>query len=123
VINCELLDFDTLCKSDHRGIFFDLATKGVFGTPPEHLPPAQFRKLKLDDPQISDAYRRALHKQFEHHNVYHRLNDISTLIESAEWNIEDEAKYEGLDRDIGLAMEHAQKVCSTRKLHTIAWSK
>jgi hypothetical protein len=59
----------------------------------------------------------------KHHNVYHRLNDISTLIESAEWNIEDEAKYEGLDRDIGLAMEHAQKVCSTRKLNTIAWSK
>jgi hypothetical protein len=26
VINCGLLDFDTLCKSDHSGIFLDLAT-------------------------------------------------------------------------------------------------
>jgi hypothetical protein len=35
----------------------------------------------------------------------------------------DEAKYEGVGRDIGRAMEHAQKVCSTSKLHTTTWYK
>jgi hypothetical protein len=39
VVNCGLLEFDKLYKSDHRGIFIDIATKGVLGTPPEHLPP------------------------------------------------------------------------------------
>jgi hypothetical protein len=123
VINCGLLDFDTLCHSDHRGIFLDPAIKGVFGTPPEHLPPAQFRKLKQDDPRISDAYRCALHKQFEQHNVYRKVKKISIRSESAECNIAYKAKYEGVDREIGRAMEHAQNVCSTRKLHTATWSK
>jgi hypothetical protein len=93
------------------------------GTPSEHPPHAQFRKLKLDHRGISDAYRCALHKQFEHHNVYRRLKEISPRGESAEWNIVEEAKYEGVERDIGRAMEHAQNACSTRKLHTTDWSK
>jgi hypothetical protein len=59
-----------------------------------------------------------LHKKFEQHHVYRRVKDISTQSESTEWNIADEAKYEGLDRDIGRAMEHAQNMCSTMKLHT-----
>jgi hypothetical protein len=116
VIHCGLLDFDMLCKSNHLGIFLDIATKGCFGTPPEHLPPSQCRKLKLNDPRISDAYRCALRKQFEQHNVYRRVKGISTLSEY-------EAKCEGLYRDIGRAMEHVQNVCSTRKLHTTTWSK
>jgi hypothetical protein len=101
VKNCGVLDFDTLCRSDHRGIFLDLAIEGFFGTPPEHLPPAQFCKLKLDDPRISDAYRCTLHKQFEQHNVYRKAKDISNQSESAEWSIADEAKYEGVDREMG----------------------
>jgi hypothetical protein len=104
-------------------IFFGLAIEGAFGTPPDHLSPAQFYNLKLDDPRISDAYRCTLHKQFEQHNVYQKVKETNTQSESAEWNIADEAKYERMDRDIGRAMEHAQKVCSTRKLHTAAWSK
>jgi hypothetical protein len=115
VKKCGLLDFDTLCRSYPRGFFLDLVIEGFLGTPPEHLPPAQFSKLKLDDPRISDAYKCALHKQFEQHNAYQS--------ESAEWNIADEAKYEGVDRVIGSAMEYAQKVCSARKLHTTNWSK
>jgi hypothetical protein len=46
-------------------LFLDLSIKGVFGTPPEHLSPAQFHKIKLDNDRISDKYRCALHKQFE----------------------------------------------------------
>jgi hypothetical protein len=120
---CGLLDIDTLCRSDHRRNFLDLAIKGVFCMPPEHLPLAQFCKLRLDDPRISDAYRCALHKQFEQHNVYRKVKKISIRSESAEWKITDEAKYEGVERYIGSAMDHAQSVCSTSKLHTTAWSK
>jgi hypothetical protein len=37
-----LLDFDTLCKNDHIGIFIDLDIQGVFGTPPNDLPHHSF---------------------------------------------------------------------------------
>jgi hypothetical protein len=119
VKNCGLLDFDTLCCSDNRGFYLDLAIEGVFWySTRTSTPPAQFCKLKLDDPRISDAYRCALHKQFEQHNVYRKVKEIGIRSESTEWKIAEEAKYEGVDRDIGRAMEHAHHVCSTRKLHT-----
>jgi hypothetical protein len=79
--------------------------------------------ILLCDPRISDSYRRALHRQFELHKVYQRVNTISMCGKAADWSIDDEDKYEGLDRDIGQAMVRVELVCSTRNLHTKAWSK
>jgi hypothetical protein len=76
VKDCGLLVSETLCNSDHRGIFMYLAIEGVFGAPPEHLRPAHYRKLKLDNPRISDAYRCALHKKFEQHNVDSKVKEM-----------------------------------------------
>jgi hypothetical protein len=60
---------NSVLKSDHRGMFLDLNAR-LFGKIPEKVIPHQLRTLKLDDPRLSDAYRRILHKQFEEHNVF-----------------------------------------------------
>jgi hypothetical protein len=67
----------SVLQSDHSGMFVDLRIEGIFGQHPEKLARHQFRNIKLDDPRISDKYRKILHKQFEHHNVYSRVKKIS----------------------------------------------
>jgi hypothetical protein len=98
-----LLD-ESILKSDHRAIFFDLDLLLLFGAPPERLERPQFRNLKLDEPRISDSYRKLLHKQFECHNIYDRVKKISERGKAADWLHEDELAYEILDRDITAAM-------------------
>jgi hypothetical protein len=48
--------------SDHSILFLDLIIEGIFGKHPDKLAPRKFRNLKLDDPKISDKYRKILHK-------------------------------------------------------------
>jgi hypothetical protein len=69
IIRVGFLDFSVL-GGDHKGLFADLHTSGLIGEGPEGLKKPQFRNLRLDDPSVSAAYRKILHKQFEHHNVY-----------------------------------------------------
>jgi hypothetical protein len=71
-----LLD-ESIVKSDHRAVFLDLDLLLLFGRSLERLERSQFRNLKLDDPQISDRYRKLLHKQFEYHNINERVQNIS----------------------------------------------
>jgi hypothetical protein len=71
-----LLD-ESILKSDHRAIFLDLDLLLLFCVSLERLERPQFRKLKFDDPRISDSYRKLLHKQFECHNIYDRAQKIS----------------------------------------------
>jgi hypothetical protein len=99
VIDVELLHRSVL-QSDHSGMFVDLWIEGIFGQHPEKVAPHQFRNLKLDDPRISDKYRKILHKQFEHHNVYRRVKEISVRGKDDTWNLMDETLYEKLDADI-----------------------
>jgi hypothetical protein len=63
VVDVGLLDRYIL-QNDHSGMFVDIRIEGVFGQNPDKLAPHQFRNLKLDDPRISDKYRKILHKQF-----------------------------------------------------------
>jgi hypothetical protein len=85
--------------------------------------PHQFRTLKLDDPRLSDAYRRVLYKQFEEHNVFDRVQVIAGRGKSSEWNLTDEQDYEKLDLDISQVMKHAARMCSLRKKHNTPWAK
>jgi hypothetical protein len=101
-----LLD-ESILKSDHRAIFLDLDLLLLFGTSLERLERPQFRNLKLDDPRISDSYRKLLHNQFECHNIYERVRKISERGKSDDWSNEDERRYEVLDRDITAAMLRA----------------
>jgi hypothetical protein len=116
-----LLD-ESILKSDHRAIFLDLDLILLFGAPPERLERPQFRNLKLDDPRISDSYRKLLHKQFECHNIYDRVKKISERGKADDWSHEDELAYETLDRDITAEMLRAADNCSIRKHHDTPWA-
>jgi hypothetical protein len=109
-------------KSDHRAIFLDLDLLLISGASPEILERPQFRNLKLDDPRISDSYRKLLHKQFECHNIYDRVKKISERGKADAWYHEDELAYEILDRDITTTMLRAPDKCSIRKQHDTPWA-
>jgi hypothetical protein len=108
-----LLD-NSVLKSDHCGMFLDL-NASFFGKRPEKVIPHQFRTLKFDDPRLSDAYRRILHKQFEEQNVFCRVKAIGGRGKSIDWTLTDEQDYEKLDMDILQVMTHAERMCSLRK--------
>jgi hypothetical protein len=86
-----LLD-ESILKSDHRAIFLDLALLLLFGTSLERLERPQFRNLKIYDTRISDSYRKVLHKQFEFHNIYERVQKISERGKADDWWNEDERR-------------------------------
>jgi hypothetical protein len=71
-----LLDCSVL-NCNHRALFIDLCIEEIFGPSPEKLAQPQYRNLKLDDPRISEEYCKILHKQFECHNIYRRVKEIS----------------------------------------------
>jgi hypothetical protein len=98
---------DSILKSDHRAIFLDLDLLILFGTSLEWLERPRFRNLKLDDPRISNSYCKVLHKHFECHNIYERVQKISERGKADDWSNEDERRYEVLDRDITAAMLRA----------------
>jgi hypothetical protein len=116
-----LLD-NLVLHSDHRGMFLDLNAR-LFGKTLEKVIPHQFRTLKLDDPRFSDAYRRIMHKQFEQHNVFGRVQAIVGRGKTSEWTLTDEQDYEKLDFDISQVMKHASRMCSLRKKHNTPWAK
>jgi hypothetical protein len=116
-----LLD-ETILKSYHRTIFLDLDILLLFGTSLERLEQPQFRNLKLDDPQISDSYRKLLHKQFECHSIYYRVQKISERGKANYCLNEDERCYEVLDRDITATMLRAAEKCTIRKQHYTPWA-
>jgi hypothetical protein len=116
-----LLD-ESILKSNHIAIFLDLDLLLLFGASLERLERPQFRNLKLDDPRISDSYRKLLHKQFECHNIYDRVKKISERDKADDWSNEDELSYETLDREITAAMLRAAENCTIRKNHDTPWA-
>jgi hypothetical protein len=116
-----LLD-DSILKSDHRVIFLDLDLLLLFGVSLERLERPQFKNLKLDDPRISDSYRKLLHKQFGCHNIYDREQNISERGKADDWSNEDESCYKIFDRDITAAMLRAAEKCAIRNQHNTPWA-
>jgi hypothetical protein len=112
---------ESILKSEHREICIDLDLLLLFGAAPERLERPQFRNLKLDDPRISNSYRKLLHKQFECHNIYERVKKISERGKTDDWSLKDEHAYEILDRDITAAMLQAAEKCSIRKQYNTPW--
>jgi hypothetical protein len=74
-----LLD-ESILKSDHREILIYLDLLLLFGAAPERLERPQFRNLKLDDPWISDSYRKMLHKNY---NVTTYINVLKIYLKGA----------------------------------------
>jgi hypothetical protein len=52
----------SVLQSNHYGMFVELRIEGIFGQHPDKLAPQKFRNPKLDDPRISEKYRKILHK-------------------------------------------------------------
>jgi hypothetical protein len=115
-----LLD-ESILKSDHRAIFLDLDLILLLGAPPERLERPQFQNLKLDDPRISNRYRKLLNKQFECHNIYDSVKNISERGKADDWSHEDVLAYEILDCDITASMLRAAEKCFIRKQHDTPW--
>jgi hypothetical protein len=88
----------------------------------EWLERPQFRNLKLDDPHISDSYRKLLHKQFGCHNIYDRVQKISERGKADDWSNEDERCYQILDHNVTAAMMRAAENCTIRKQHDTPWA-
>jgi hypothetical protein len=107
---------------DHKGMYVDLNTQALIGTGLDQLQRPLFCKLQLDDPRISDVYRKILHKQFFQHNVYHPVKYMSDAATDV-WDISCEHKYKGVERDLSTAMRHAEKSCSLRKQYLTPWAK
>jgi hypothetical protein len=122
VLNVGLLKRYVL-QSDHSGMFVDLKIEGIFGQHLDKISPHKFCNIKLDDPRISDKYRKILHKQFEHHNIYRRVKRITLQGKDSTWNLEDESVYEKLDDDISEVMKHPERMCKIRKAHATPWTK
>jgi hypothetical protein len=122
IVDVGLLD-KSILQSEHSGMLVDLRIEGIFGRHPDKLAPHQFRNLKLDDHRISDKYRKILNKQFENHNVYRRVKEISVRGKDETWNLMDEAIYEKLDADILEAMKHADRMCNLHKALATTWAK
>jgi hypothetical protein len=76
VLDAGLLKRSVL-QSDHSGMFVDLRIEVIFEQHTDKRVPHKFRNIKLDDPRISDKYRKILHKTNEHHNVYIQVKKIS----------------------------------------------
>jgi hypothetical protein len=108
--------------SDHKGLFAGLNTAGLTGEGTEGLKKPQFRNLRLDDPRVSAAYRKILHNQFEHHNVYRWVKKLQEEANETKWSIMNEQTYEGVDKDITAAMHHAEKICKWQKQHLTPWA-
>jgi hypothetical protein len=108
-------------KSDHRAIFLVLDLLLVFGASLERLEQPKFRNLKLDDPRISDSYRKLIHKHFGCQNIYDRVKKISERGKADDWSNEDERSYETLDHDITAAMLRADDNCNISKQHDTPW--
>jgi hypothetical protein len=103
-------------------MYVDLNTQALIRTGLGHLQIPQFRKLQLDNPRISDASRKILHKKCVQHNVYRRIKCLSYAAKYV-WDISCEYKYEGVERDVSAAMRHAEKSCSLRKQRLTPWEK
>jgi hypothetical protein len=112
---------ESILNSDHGATCLDQDLLLLFGASPERLERPQFRNLKLDDPRISDSYQKLLHKQFQLHKIYQRVEKIYERGKADDWSREDELAYEILDQDITAAMMREAEKCSIRKQHDTSW--
>jgi hypothetical protein len=81
---------------------------GFFGSRTESLPAQKFRQLQLEDPRVATEYKRILHQQFIHHNVFFRIKEKTESSKLVVWTMVQESNYEALDRDMTRTMLHVE---------------
>jgi hypothetical protein len=95
-----LLDYNAVFNWDQRAFFFDIDADGFFGTSVEALAAKRLRNLQLEDPRISQEYRKILHNKFTHHTIYKRVKSLYARSKHPAWSILDDGTYEVIDRDV-----------------------
>jgi hypothetical protein len=81
------------------------------------MPAPKSRQLQLDDPNIAEGYGKILQKLFTTHIIYKRVKIIAMRGNKENWTMEDDNKYEAIDRDITRSMLSAANKCNLRKMH------
>jgi hypothetical protein len=109
-----MLPFDSMFPSDPIPLYLHFNITTLFGHPSVGTEKAALRDLQLDNPHMIDAYKSALCKQLDSHNVEIR---VATLFATAAdiWNNNNEAQFNQVDRDITRAMECTVNKCRCSK--------
>ena len=80
VTACGIEAFGDGVDSDHRGLFVDFDSIALFGDSTPNLTCMTSRVLDSHIPFYVKKYRRELHDQFMHHNVYVRLRQLKKVV-------------------------------------------
>jgi hypothetical protein len=118
VLGIGMISVDAIFNSDYRNFFLDNDIESFFGTELDNMPAPQFRKLQLDDLRIVEGYKKIPQKLFTTRNIYKRLQCIAMIGNKEDWTMEDENKYETIDRDIMRSMLSTANHCNLMKMHT-----
>ena len=100
--------------SDHRGMYVDFHTEGLFQQPLSMLAPMTRRDFSTTSPGTVEKYVRAKMSYLHEHRFFERLEILENLIDP------NHELAEALDRDFTRASEHAARVCAKR--HQPPWS-
>ena len=100
--------------SDHRGMYVDLSTEGLFQHDHPEMAPIIQRDFTTKSPETVKMYVNAKMRYLEDHRFFERLH----ALEHSSYPNPDLA--ESLDRDFQRAACHAAKKCTRRK--TTPWS-
>ncbi len=85
VLTSGSLPFYSIFDSDHRPYYIDIDAKLLFSDSVHDIAPKSHRLLRLHDPRITEKYRTLVHKQFQIHKVYEKLNDLKSHADKATW--------------------------------------
>ena len=109
-------------QSDHRGLFADINPNTTLGQPlaNQHLCPPNSQSLKSGNPELVEAYHKAMHKFYADHNTVEqipKLFDIYTKLSQSQIK----KSLEKRDCGQGRAMAQAMSIITMpRKPHS--WS-
>ena len=114
---CGTEELHEVAKSDHRAIWADYDFRHILGKAPPDLTAPPMRDLYSHIPRHVKAYKDAMIRYFEQHNIPHRLRALNKIRVPTNATIRE---YEKLDRDITRAMLAAER--ALKKRYTLPWS-
>jgi len=117
-----VLSHHSLLRGDHRPYYLDFDASVLFSDPAYHIEPAITRKLRLQDPRTVKLYTSKLQELLTNHNVFQRLDDLQTKVDTSQWNTDCQEEYESLDNVITESMLTAENSISKRITTTYQWS-
>ena len=98
-------------KGDHRGWYFDIRERRMFGNQIEKVYQSEGRNLHSKDSKQLPVYLQAVDKVMAKRNVYKR---IVKIMKSKKKRYHKEA--EAIDRDITAATQHGEQQCEKRHM-------